>query len=79
MIMSHSDDIGLVLPPRIAPVQARQMELKEYPDVASRAVFALRALLLHLERCSVYFARSGGVSSDHYRRHRPRQAEVGLR
>ena len=55
------------------------MELKEYPDVASRAVFALRALLLHLERCSVYFARSGGVSSDHYRRHRPRQAEVGLR
>lgn len=42
MIMVHSDDSGLVLPPRVAPVQIMLIPIAMHKDGVLPAVFALR-------------------------------------
>jgi len=56
VVMMHSDDDGLVLPPRIAPTQIMILPITPKEDTRARVLEACDALALQL--CGKYFADS---------------------
>eukprot|EP00977_Amphora_coffeiformis_P011522 scaffold2767_cov177-Amphora_coffeaeformis.AAC.96 len=89
LIMTHSDDAGLVLPPRVAPIQVvivpippkkNDAEAKEAMDVAiDELVSSLKAQGLRVKLDDRDFVRMGAKYFEYERKGVPLRIEIGPR
>ena len=89
LIMTHSDDAGLVLPPRVAPVQVvivpippkkNDLEAKEAMDVAiADLVSSLKAQGLRVKLDDRDYVRMGAKFFEYERKGVPLRIEIGPR
>ena len=90
LIMAHSDDDGLVLPPRVAPAQIVLLPIYKNPDDAKKILSYLENLKSELENITYYGenlvvvlddseATSSARSWDWIKKGVPVRVEVGMR